>query len=251
MSRTLLEEVTQKLREMVLAGVYAPGEKLREVVLAREVDASRTVVRLALAKLEQEGLIEGQPNRGFSVRSFTIAQVAQAIEVRGTLEGMAARLCAENGLPDPDGKALSDLLSRMDSALADGFAGLAARSAWIEMNAALHDRLLRASGNATLATLVEQLSRIPLASARAIVFDAGDEAWSANQLTVAHEDHHAVVDAIRRGQGTRAEALMREHAMRSCKNKLESFDAMKSIRLVPSLPGLSLVRNPEDAIHSM
>ena len=246
MARTLLEEVTQTLRERILSGIYPPGRKLREVSLAGELNASRTVIRLALGALAQEGLVEGQPNRGFAVRSFTIDEVADAIEVRGNLEGMAARLAAEAGIPPATRARLEGTLARMDAALDVGFADLAARTEWIEMNSDIHDTIIEASGNRALGPMIEHLSHIPLVSSRAIVFDAVNAGWSVAGLRTAHEDHHAVVDAILGRQGARAEAIMREHALRSCRNKRDSFAAMKTSHLRPGLPGLALVRDDRD-----
>ncbi|MCB1425988.1 MAG: GntR family transcriptional regulator [Zhengella sp.] len=244
MPRTLLEEVTQNLREKVLSGTYEPGLKLREVALAEDLNASRTVIRLALGAIAQEGLVEGQPNRGFSVRAFTIDEVADAIEVRGNLEGMGARLAAERGLSDAHAAILRDILARMDALMLNGFSALASRTEWIELNSDLHDTIIAASGSSTLKPLIEHLSRIPLVSSRALVFDTIDTDRSIRQIRASHDDHHAVVEAILSRQGTRAECIMREHALRSCRNKRGSFEAMQTSHLQPEIPGIALVRVP-------
>ncbi|MCR9125203.1 MAG: GntR family transcriptional regulator [Rhodobacteraceae bacterium] len=237
---TLLEQTVQMLRERILAGHYAPDDRLPETTLADDLNVSRTVVRLALGAMAREGLVENRPNRGFRLRSFSLDEVTDAIALRGTVEGMAARLAAERGASAAALAEMRQILARMDAAVSRGFATLPARSAWIEMNAALHDAIIAASGHATIPDVVAQLSRMPLVSARAIVFDAGDGGWGLSRVVRAHDDHHAVVDAISARQGARAEALMREHALRSGQNKRQSFAAMKSGDT--PLPGLSLVR---------
>ena len=94
------EAVTARLRELILTGELPQGDRVTESGLAALLKVSRTPVRLALATLEQEELVEGVPNRGFRVRRFTLEDIREIIEVRANLEGMAARIAAENG-PTP------------------------------------------------------------------------------------------------------------------------------------------------------
>src|SRR4051794_6147977 len=89
--------VLVQLRDMILKGAFTPGERLAEIPLAEKLGASRTPVKLALATLEHEGLIEPSPAGGYQMRRFTSQEIADAIRVRGVLEGFAARLIAEDG----------------------------------------------------------------------------------------------------------------------------------------------------------
>src|SRR6058998_2933542 len=89
------ERVIASLREMVLRGDFRPGERLAELTLVPRLQASRTPVRLALDRLAHEGLLEALPSGGFRIREFAIADIWDAIEVRGVLDGTAARLAAE------------------------------------------------------------------------------------------------------------------------------------------------------------
>lgn len=237
-----LDATVQVLREALLAGRYTGGDKLTEQALSATFSVSRTLVRLALADLEREGLVERTPNRGFRVRSFTLEDVSDAIEVRGELEGMAARLAAERGLTPEADRQIADLLEQMEAVLGHGLAGPDGRARWIDLNAAFHDGLIAASGNAILAQSIAGLSRMPLVSARALVFDQSDPDGSLDRLRSAQADHRAVLDALRSRQGARAGHIMREHALKSAQNKRASFDAMRRTDLVPNLPGLALVR---------
>src|SRR5579862_1337184 len=88
------------LREMLLRGDFQPGERLSELPLVARLGVSRTPIRLALDRLANEGLLEVFPTGGFVVRAFTLTDVYDAIEVRGALEGTAARMAAER-LQDP------------------------------------------------------------------------------------------------------------------------------------------------------
>src|SRR6186713_1438733 len=88
-----------RLREMILAGELPGGARIAELALVEKLGVSRTPIRAALMRLEQEGLLEALPNGGYAVRSFSQQDVSEAIELRGTLEGLSARLAAERGAP--------------------------------------------------------------------------------------------------------------------------------------------------------
>ena len=88
-------KATLGLRELVLDGEFSPGERVPEIGLAKRLGVSRTPLRLALSTLAHEGLLEPLPGGGFVVRAFTLRDVTDAIELRGVLEGTAARLAAE------------------------------------------------------------------------------------------------------------------------------------------------------------
>lgn len=238
---THLDQVTQSLRERILSGAYASNDKLAETALAEALGGSRTLIRLALGTLELENLVRREPNRGYRVRGFSLDEVIDAIAVRGELEAMAARLAAERGLTVNAAEELRQIIDEMDGILAGGFEALEARARWIELNSHFHREIIAASGNASIAEAVSQLSRRPLVSSHAIVFDQSDPRRSLTQIRLAHDDHHAVADAIRNRQGTRAAARMREHALASGRNKRENIDAMKRGALVPKLPGVGLV----------
>src|SRR4051812_27269404 len=95
-----IERVINELRRRVLAGQLAPGERLVELQFSAELGVSRTPLRIALGELEKEGLLERLPKRGFQVRRFTMDAISHAVDVRGVLEGMAARCVAEAGASD-------------------------------------------------------------------------------------------------------------------------------------------------------
>src|SRR6476469_4625324 len=86
-----------RLRELLLEGAFDPGERLCEVRLVEMLGMSRSPVRLALERLEHEGLLEMRSSRGYFVRAFTPSELKDAIELRGLLEGAAARIAAERG----------------------------------------------------------------------------------------------------------------------------------------------------------
>src|ERR1700686_4198614 len=83
------------LRELLLKGEFRPGERLSELALVERLGVSRTPIRLAFDRLAHEGLVEPSPSGGFVVCEFTIADIWDALDMRGVLEGTAARLAAE------------------------------------------------------------------------------------------------------------------------------------------------------------
>ena len=91
--------VIVKIREMILHGELPPGQRVREVELAAKLGVSRTPVRESLPILAQEGVLTQLDTRGFVVRAFTPQEIMDAIDVRGALEGLAARMLAEQGPP--------------------------------------------------------------------------------------------------------------------------------------------------------
>ena len=106
------------LRELILSGALEPGERVSELPLVERLGVSRTPLRAALVRLEQEGLLEAIPTGGFAVRGFDERDLYTAIEVRGTLEGLAARLAAERGLSAQDLAALGGCVAALDALLA-------------------------------------------------------------------------------------------------------------------------------------
>lgn len=73
------------LRDLILSGELKPGERLSELAIVDRLGVSRTPVRTALVRLEEEGLLEAIPSGGYAVRHFSEADIFDAIETRGTL----------------------------------------------------------------------------------------------------------------------------------------------------------------------
>jgi len=205
------KNVALRLREMILRGELAPGERLAEIALAERLGVSRTPIRQALPALAREGLLAAAGRRGFVVRSFSPQDVLDAIETRGLLEGLAARRIAERG-------AAKELLEKLRACLAEGDALLARRrfdaadeQRYSEMNGRFHALIVEAAGSRILADTLAHNDHVPFASARAVAFSK-DRALLLPVMSYAHRQHHAIVQALERREAARVEALMREHA---------------------------------------
>ena len=210
--------IAQALRARIFAGEHPPGSRLAEIPLAEALGVSRTPIRLALAQLEAEGLVQASPGGGFLVRRFTLPEIEDAIAVRGQLEGMAARLVAEQGLAPARRQALAACLAAGDAALAAPTLDAAALDAYGDMNTRLHAILLEAADNAALNRALAAITALPFAAASALVPHEGSAAARHALLRHAHHQHHLLVEALAAGQGSRAEGLMREHAENARRN---------------------------------
>lgn len=237
-----LEAATTALRAAILDGAFAPEERLREVAVADALKVSRTLARLAMSALETEGLLLREPNRGSRVRAFTLDEIADAIEVRGELEAMAARLLAERGLTAEVECRLSGCLTRAEALMAAGIGTPEARRDWVAMNCDFHAAVIAGSGNQAIAVAVHQVSLLPLASAGSIIFDTSQAAHGRAQLQRAHEDHRLLFEALLARQGGRAEAILREHAFRSAQNRRHNLALGWNAGGLNDLPGVHLIR---------
>ena len=132
-------KATLGLRELIFAGELAPDERVPELGLADRLGVSRTPLRLALATLAHEGLLRALPGGGFVVCSFSLDDVADAIELRGVLEGTAARFAAERlGSPTE----LADLVAvteQLDAVVGEPTPVL---ERFVELNDAYHRALV-------------------------------------------------------------------------------------------------------------
>lgn len=99
-TKTLRELALDKVREAIVDGYFMPGDRLVERDLCAQLGVSRTIVREVLRHLESEGLVANLQNKGPIVAHLDLAEAKQIYEIRGALEGMAARLCAERNSPE-------------------------------------------------------------------------------------------------------------------------------------------------------
>lgn len=228
-----------ELRKRILSGELAGGARLYEVQMAEQLDISRTPVRDAMSRLVEEGLLDRARNGGFVVRSFTFQDVVDAIEIRGVLEGTAARLAAERG---PDASTLTRirmLLSDLDRCFENG-TGRVDFDLYSDLNAAFHHELAGLCGSEIVRREVERATRLPFASPSAFLPNNADIEAFTRSLDIAQEQHRQIVAAIEAREGSRAEALAREHA-RIARRNLD-YVLVEDRSLMKHLPGLALVR---------
>jgi GntR family transcriptional regulator of vanillate catabolism len=223
----------QRLRELILSGELPAGMRILEVPLSERLGVSRTPVRTALVRLEQEGLLEGLPNGGYRVRHFSEHDVRDAIELRGTVEGLAARLAAERGVASGLISAAREGLHAIDAALAAPRFGEAEFAVYVAHNERFHTLLAELPGSEVIRREVERARGLPFASPSAFLGVQVTQPGAREMLIVAQHQHHAVLDAIERREGARAEALMREHARIARRNMDQALAGVTNWQLVP------------------
>jgi len=229
------ERALQSLRSLVLNGNFAPGERLSEPVLSDLLGISRTPLREAKAKLMEEGLLEPVAG-GFRVARFSMQDISDAIETRGSLEGLAARLAAERGVSDANARACADILDALDGALAAPGTDFDAYVLW---NSRFHDWLAQAPGSPIVAREVARAARLPLASPSAFLRGQEDRPEFLASLVIAQDQHRVILEAIRAREGARAEAAAREHARQARRNLKYAIESKAD--LARRIPGLALV----------
>lgn len=200
------------LRQRIVSGQLPAGTRLAEIPVAESLGVSRTPVRLAFRTLEQEGLLERAGKRGFVVRRFSEADVRCAIEVRGTLEGLAARRLAERGMAPSVREVLVQCIADGDAVLAKGHLVEADIERWSRLNLRFHDTLVRAHDSLVIADAIARNNHLPFASADSIALDPQALPAEFRKLQVAQLQHRLVLDALDQRESARVEMLMREHA---------------------------------------
>lgn len=228
--------VQLRLREMILAGELQGGARIAELTIVEKLGVSRTPIRAALMRLEQEGLLEALPNGGYAVRMFSERDVSEAIELRGTLEGLCARLAAERGAPPVVLGEAQACLRAIDSLLAAHVVDDEAFSRYVELNAQFHKLLAEMAGSGLIAKELERVCGLPFASPSGFVVVQANSPRARDMLMVAQDQHWQVLAAIEQREGSRAESLMREHS------RIAQRNLRDAVRSSQQMPGVSLIR---------
>ena len=227
-----------RLREMILAGELAGGTRIAELAIVERLGVSRTPIRAALMRLEQEGLLDALPNGGYAVRTFSERDVADAIELRGTVEGLAARLAAERGVAAVVLNEARACLAEVDQLLEQPALDDEAFTRYVTFNQRFHNLLAEMAGSAVLARELERVVNLPFASPSGFVVVQANSPKARDMLVVAQDQHRQVLDAIERREGARAEAIMREHSRLAQRNLREAVQGAHLHRM----PGVRLIR---------
>lgn len=195
----------EQIRQAIVEGQYAPGQRLIEQRIAEELQLSRTPVREALHRLEAEGLVQSEPNRGAVVRALSLDDIADIYGLRARLEGYAAELAAQRATPEE--------IAAIDAGN-DAFAAALARPAHDldvvrethDANRRIHEAILAAAKHDRLSQALRRTIDVPL------VFQAFRE-FDRAETERSHLFHTVIRDAIATGDAVRAGNLMSEHVL--------------------------------------
>jgi DNA-binding GntR family transcriptional regulator len=195
---TETDESYALLHQAIVRGELSPNERLVEMELAQKFGVGRAAVRAALARLEQDGLVEREPNRGARVRAVSEAEAAEMLEVRAVLEGLAARHAARHAT-DQDLAALQAIHAQMQTCLErDDLLGIS------ELNAQWHDMVLAIAHHQTVTSLIHRLRAQHVRFQYRTLLVPGRARHSL-------EEHQAIMAAVAAHDEAAAENAMRQH----------------------------------------
>jgi len=194
----LHEQVTHRLRQMLVEGRIAPGAKLNERELCEELSVSRTPLREAIKTLAAEGLVELLPNRGAIALQLGEADILNTFEVMAGLEGLSGELAAQ--------RIGEDALNEIKAMHFEMKAAYTRRdlSNYYRLNAAIHRAINAAAGNPVLTATYNQVN----ARLQALRFRSNQdgEKWAR-----AMEEHDQMVAALEKRDGAALRAVLVAH----------------------------------------
>jgi GntR family transcriptional regulator, vanillate catabolism transcriptional regulator len=200
------------LRQMIFDGELSAGERVPELMLVERTGVSRTPIRAALARLADEGLLEPSGSGGYVVRAFDEAEVYDAIDVRGMLEGAAARRAAQRRPSHADLAELRDCVGAMDAIVERRTLRAEQFSDFVRLNERYHSLLVGLARSSVLTRAIERIVALPFASPGAFVVAPSALAEAHQTLIVSQGQHRAILEAVAAGAGARAESVTREHS---------------------------------------
>ena len=201
-----------RIREMILRGELGAGARVAEAPLAELLGMSRTPVRQALPVLAQEGLLAAARDpRLRGPRSQHTPTSSTPSTCAACWKALAARRIAEQGASRALLQALRVCLAEGDQILAEGHVADKAEALYVDMNVRFHQIIVLECRSAIIQQALERNARIPFAGPQALAVDKTSLERMHETLAYAHRQHHYIVSAIERGEGSRVEALMREH----------------------------------------
>lgn len=209
--RSLGHSVYENLKEAIVEGTLVPESRVVETRFAEALGISRTPVREAMHKLEQEGLLRQDPKGGFYVVGLTRADIEEAFGIRGVLESYAARLATirhQEGELAPLEEKLADYEVCLEQGRVDELPGI---------NTDFHELLYGLSRSPKLVKMINDI-RVQIFRFRQVILRIDAMA------RISHKDHRLMMKAIRTRQADRVERLVREHILRGQDIVLREFD---------------------------
>jgi DNA-binding GntR family transcriptional regulator len=200
------DEVYQLLRKKLMAMEFKPGQLLSEKEIVSRFKLSRTPVRQALSKMERDGLVEIIPRKGALIRSLSIKDIREVYQIRKALEGMAARLVAENINPNALKKfeKFEDVyLNGLKKNSEGGLVKL------VDLGLKFHELIIDRADNSRIKSILRDL-QVQLVISRLFVLNPNSKTRPSRAIQSIKE-HLAIIEALKKGDGGLAEVKMREH----------------------------------------
>ncbi len=213
--KSMVEAAYDELKHQIINNILPPGFQALEIELASKLGMSRTPVREALIKLQNEGFVEVIPRKGFKVKPLTIQDIREISEVLACLECEAAGKLAARKPSAEELKLLNQAIFDMDSAL-----DAEDMEAWSEADYQFHKLILQMCGNQHL-TLVAMNFLEKAHRFRLLTLPFREKPIYSNV------NHAAVVEAIRRGDPQSATEIHRSHKRRWNRELNDIIDHLK------------------------
>jgi len=195
---TLYGEVASRLRNLIVQGHFAPGERINEVRLGEDLGVSRTPLREAIRTLSSEGLLQLIPNRGAIVRAFSVREVLDMLEALAVIEQGCGELACERATASD-----LDLFRARQEAMVKSYEARD-RLLYFQLNQELHGMIASLAGNATLGGVHAEIQ----AKLKRIRFLGNDEpsVWAR-----AVSEHARIAEALMRRDSPDLVAVLRSH----------------------------------------
>jgi len=202
-----VERVKEGVLKMIHERQILPGQRLDQRRLAKILDSTTAPLREALSSLEAERILVRERGMGVFCRSYTVKEIEELIEIRGVLEGMAARWAVPRMTPE----SLDELMALARELEQPFDAG--GEADFVKKHVHFHRRILDLSGSSVLRSLMERQHFIDT-----VLSNVAPSFWH-----VEPHDHHTIVEALASGDPEKAETVMRNHIAPTFKERLEGL----------------------------
>lgn len=226
----LFEQIHKALWEKIRNGEIIPGQRLKDIEWAQHLGVSRTPVREAMRKMQQEGVLIPLAQGGYEVRGTSRKDLIELYRCRAALEALATEDAVAHA-GDKEVKQLEQLITRCDQAIADGDLDAA-----FSLNSAFHKAILDLSGNAHLQILLDSLQKLVFFYRSALLKMSKDDPASTalyvERLRIKQTHHRAILVALKAGDGSRAAMLMRDHVRETAEDLLPVVPDTEAVSVV-------------------
>jgi DNA-binding GntR family transcriptional regulator len=196
--QSLHDELLERLKKMIIAGEFLPGDKIPERQLCEQFGVSRTPLREALKVLAAEGLVQLAPNRGAVVATLNAEEIEECVPISEAIEDLSGQLACAH-ITDAEIAEINGLYARMVAEHGKGN-----RAGCVAANRLIHERIVSAARNPLLATIYDTVF-FRLGWSRVM------SQLSEGAIAKVVEDHRDIVQALSARDGKRLSELLRRY----------------------------------------
>jgi DNA-binding GntR family transcriptional regulator len=215
--RTLHQEVTERIREMIRTGVLVRGQKIDEKQISESMGVSRTPVRESLRILHSEGLVDLIPHKGAYLTQPRVEEIQDMFEVISVLEGTCARLAAKK-MTKEELKELESLHGTLERRFRKRN-----HKAYLECNHLLHLRIQQLSGNKVLKDMLNSLRQKEFLHRQR-------QLYHKDRFERSIEEHRDIIEALKKRNPDLAERAMKRHLIHQCEALVDMYADKKRSR---------------------